>query len=139
MKTLGISGAVWLMLVSVSACSSPPVLPDRSAPAVKAQEARLAKVIGADPLMVGGPAACKVRLLGQQGGAFFVWADCTAVAPIQPGDLSHTSTSAPVRVDGSKVTMPADGGGYSESLRKIFPTDLANYVVDNPSSPELRP
>jgi hypothetical protein len=60
-------------------------------------------------------------------------------ASTEPGDSAHTSTSTPVRVDGSKVTKPADGGGYSESLRKIFPTDLANYVVDNPSSPELRP
>lgn len=78
---------------------------------------------------VGG---CTVRLLGRQGTASFVWAKCDA------RDSSY-STSMPLRVIGPKITKPVDDAGFSDSVRKMFPQDLADYVVANQDSPSLRP
>ena len=133
MKKLRFVGALSLMLISVSACSSgPPDLPDRASPSVKAEEARLAVLLGADTSIVDAPGVCKVRLLGQEAGVSFVWALCQAVPP------ATTGVSAPFRVSGSKVTK-TQLGDYEGGVRKMFPEDLADFVIDNPSSPELRP
>ena len=59
-------------------------------------------------------------------------ADCQAL------DSSY-STFGAVRVEGSKVTKSGDGAAHSETVRKMFPEDLAEFVLHNPSSPELRP
>ena len=126
--------ATVLVLISVTGCSAgPPVLPDRAAPAVKAEEARLATLLGADSSILGVPGVCTVRLLGQQAGAPFVWAQCVAPGPI------GTAASLPLRVDGAKVTMAADGAAYSETVREMFPENLADFVLNNQDSPELRP
>jgi hypothetical protein len=122
------------MLVSVGACSSrQPDLPDRSDPAVRAEEARIAALLGADPSILGGPGECRVRLLGQEAGASFVWATCAAVDP------PHTGISAPLRVDDAEVTVPGDGAAFSQTVREMFPEALADFVLDNPDSPEVRP
>ena len=126
--------AVTLLLVSISGCSSrQPELPDRAAPAVKAEEARIAALLGADTSIVGEPCVCKVRLLGQEAGASFVWAECQAVDP------PYSAVSAPLRVDDSKVTMPGDGAAFSVSVGEMFPKDLADFVLNNQESPEVRP
>lgn len=123
-----------LVLVSVAGCSShQPELPDRAAPAVKAEEARIAALLGADTSILGQPGACKVRLLGQKAGASFVWATCNALGP------PHTAISAPLRVDGSKVTMPGDGAAFSDTVCEMFPKDLADFVLNNQDSREVRP
>ena len=125
--------AVSLVLVSVSGCSSRHLeLPDRAAPAVKAEEARIAALLGADTSILGEPGVCKVRLLGQKAGASFVWAECDALDP------PYSAISAPLRVDDSKVTMPGDGAAFSETVREMFPGDLADFVLNNQDSPEVR-
>ncbi len=131
MRTWGFAGAIVLLLTSVSACSSPPVLPDRTNPAVKAEEARLARLLGADRSILGEPGVCTVRLLGQRAGASFVWAHCAAPVP------QGTAASLPLRIDGSKVTIPEDGEGFADSVRQMFPTDLAEFVLEEGCSPEL--
>jgi hypothetical protein len=125
--------AVSLVLTFGSACSSPPpVLPDRTSPTVKAEEARLAKVVGADTSLIAGPGVCKIRLMGQKAGASFVYAECTAIAPIEPGASEHTASAGPLRVDGSKVTQAGDGtSGECPALYDIFPKDLADYVCED--------
>ena len=133
MKARGFVAAVSLVLISVSGCSSgPPELPDRADPAVKVEEARLATLLGADTSILGEPGVCTVRLLGQQAGATFVWAYCQAL------ESSH-ATSLPLRIDGSTVTKPGDGAANEPTLRKMFPEDLAEFVLNNHDSPELRP
>jgi hypothetical protein len=126
--------ALPLALAVVAGCSSgQPELPDRSAASVRAEEARIAEVLGADSSVVGGPSECRVRLLGQESGASFVWAECKGLEP------PHTAVSTPLRVDGSKVTMPGDGAAFPHTVRELFPKELADFVLKNPGSPELRP
>ncbi|GAA3695130.1 hypothetical protein GCM10022224_070850 [Nonomuraea antimicrobica] len=43
----------------------------------------------------------------------------------------------PVQVDGDQVRKPADGAGYTESVKRLFPRDLADAVLDEPE--RLRP
>jgi hypothetical protein len=135
MRALGIAAVASLMLVSLSACSNPPALPDRSTPAVKAEEARLASLLGADTSVIGGPSLCKVRLLGQETGASFVWALCQGLGPHSVG----TGISAPMRVVGTNVTIPQDGGAYGDSVRTMFPEDLAEFVLKNAGTPAVLP
>lgn len=134
MRTWTFVVAASLALGSVSGCSgSDPELPDRAAQAVRAEEARIAAVLGADTSLLGEPGVCAVRLLGQRDGASFVWANCEGVDP------PYTGISAPIRVDDSGVSVPGDGAAFSESVREMFPHDLADFVLNNPDSPELRP
>ena len=134
MKARGFVAAVLLVLMSVTGCSAgPPVLPDRAGPAVTAEEARLAVLIGADTSILGAPAVCTVRLLGQQAGASFVWALCGLPGP--PG----SAASLPLRVDGSKVTKPGDGSMYAASVRQMFPADLAEFVIKNTGTSAVLP
>ena len=132
MKPWKFAAVMTLVLAFVSGCSSPPVLPDRAAPAVKAEEARLATLLSADQSVLGVPGVCTVRLLGQQAGASFVWANCEA------RDSSYR-TSVPLRVDGSKVTKPGMGAAFSDTVREMFPEDLAEFVLNNQDSPLVRP
>ena len=132
MKAWKAVGAVSLALVFVSGCSSHPVLPDRAAPAVKAEEARIEAILGADLSVLGVPGTCKVRLLGQQGEASIVMADCKALK-------SDYATYGPKRVDGARVTQAADGPGAFLTVRQMFPEDLADLVLEDPDSPEMRP
>ena len=134
MKARGFVAAGSLVLISVSGCSSgPPGPPDRAAPAVKAEEARIAALLGADTSILGEPGVCTVRLLGQQAGASFVWALCVAPGPI------GSAASLPLRVDGSKVTKPGDGSMYAESVRQMFPADLAEFVIKNTGTSAVLP
>ena len=134
MKARGFVAAGTLVLISVSGCSSgPPGPPDRAAPAVKAEEARIAALLGADTSILGEPGVCTVRLLGQQAGASFVWALCVASGPI------GSAVSLPLRVDGSKVTKPGDGSMYAESVRQMFPADLAELVIKNTGTSAVLP
>ena len=132
MKVWKFVAVISLVLPIVSGCSSPPVLPDRAAPAVKAEETRLAALLSADQSVLGVPGVCTVRLLGQQAGASFVWANCDAL------DSSY-ATSLPLRVDGSEVTKPGMGAAFSPTVREMFPEDLADFVLNNQNSPEVRP
>jgi hypothetical protein len=134
MKASKLIVAVSLVLVSMAGCSSrQPHLPDRAAPAVKAEEARIAALLGADTSILGEPGVCQVRLLGQKARASFVWASCDALDP------PYTAISAPLRVDDSKVRMPGDGAAFADTVREMFPEDLAEFVLNNPDSPEVRP
>jgi len=72
-------------------------------------------------------------LLGQQAGASFVWALCTAPGPI------GTAVSLPLRVDGSTVTKPGDGSMYAESVRQMLPADLAEFVIKNTGTSAVLP
>ena len=125
--------AAMLVLAFVSGCSSGPVvLPDRADPEVKAEETRIATLLNANWTLLGEPSVCTVRLLGQQSGASFVWAKCDA-------RNSSSSASVPPRVIGPKVNRPRDGAAVSDSVRELFPEDLADYVIANQGSPDVRP
>jgi len=125
--------AVILVTAFMLGCSSQPVvLSDRAAPAVKAEETRIAALLSDKWTLLGVPSVCTVRLLGQQAGASFVWANCDARD-------SPSGMSVPLRVVGPKVTRPSDGAAFSDTVRELFPEALANYVIANQGSPNVRP
>ncbi|WP_146604005.1 hypothetical protein [Micromonospora deserti] len=119
---------IGLMVGLMFGCSEPPYqLPDRSTPEVQAEEQRLAALL--PDRLLWGPGTCEVRLLGSEGSSSFAWASCemTPTANGQPGGVS-----LPVRVDGTRVTEPADGAGYADSVKRMFPQRLADAVLDEP-------
>jgi len=63
----------------------------------------------------------------------FVWATCESPDP------PNTAASLPIRIDGAKLTLAGDGAVYSETVREMFPEDLADLVLNNPDSPDVRP
>ncbi len=65
--------------------------------------------------------------------AWFVWATCEIVDP------PHGGMSAPMRVSGRDITVAADGAAFPQSLREMFPEGLADFVLSNPDSLEMRP
>ena len=81
---------------------------------------RLAAVVGDSE----GGASCEVRLLGEADGASFVWAHCA-------GGRLGGARSLPLRIDGTKVTEPQDGSGYSDDVRRTFPEGLAELVLND--------
>lgn len=104
-------------------------LPDRDSPAVRAEEARIAAVLSADtsgtllsPPLEALP-ECRVRLLRAVGETRYVFAECTA---------GRAGVSVPLALVGRTVMAPSDGSEYSPSLRRIFPSDLAEAVLDDP-------
>lgn len=117
----------------VSGCSEAPYeLPDRDTPAVQAEEKRLAAHL--PEKLLWGPGTCKVRLLGKEDSSSFAWASC-AMTPT--ADIRSGGVSMPVRVDGDQVRKPEDGGGYAESVKRMFPSRLADAVLQEPDG--LRP
>ncbi len=121
--------AVLVLGASLSACSDDKpsfALPDRADPAVRAEEARVAAVLAADtsgrllsrPLQ--GRPECAVRLLREDGATDYVFARCTA---------GPEGLVAPVKVTGTVVTVPDDGAGYTASLKRLFPADIAAALI----------
>jgi hypothetical protein len=133
MRVLRQVALISLVVALGAGCSSRPVvLPDRTDPEVKAEEARIATMLISGWHLLGEPSDCKVRLLGQKAKASFVWATCDARD-------SSSSASMPLRVIGPKVNKPGDGAAFSDTVRELFPADLAEYVIANQDSPSLRP
>jgi hypothetical protein len=125
---------VGVVLAGLTAgCSEPPYpLADRSTPAVRDEERRITTVLRNDARWAGS--TCRVRLLGREGSSSFAWADCET--PATAGTPAG-GESLPLAVDGEKVTSPADGAGYADSVRRMFPPRLADKVLSDPES--LRP
>jgi hypothetical protein len=109
-------------------CSSCGVLwwhvPAQDDPDVRGQAERIGKLLAADPSLSGGEpdATCRVRILGQDDDATFVWAGCSA-----PGGYAMTS---PVRVEGDRVMTPWDGSRYEADVERLFPPALARMILD---------
>ena len=119
----------------IAGCGTSVSLPDRSNPAVEAEEARLALLLETtDDSWIPKPRDCMVRLLGQDGSISYVWAFCQGpelVAGERPAE------SVPARIDGDHVSQPRDGSLYAEDVETMFPGDLAAAILD--SDPRLFP
>ena len=101
-------------------------LPQRT-PEVAAEEARVVALLeqrrGA--ASDGLKTTCAVRILEIDGATTYAWSSCTSV------DANGVSggASAPIRIDGDEIQAPADGGGYADSVREMFPERLAEEVL----------
>jgi hypothetical protein len=118
----------WLVVLLLAVgCAGPDSfpLPDRSDPVVRREEARIAKVVAADRSgrVLPSTGTCEVRLLRRVDDVDYAWADCTSAI---------TGVSLPVRVEGARVQVPEDGSRYDDSLRELFPDDIADALLDDP-------
>ena len=94
-------------------------------PEVVAEEARIVALL--EGQADSGSTTCAVRILGIEGQSTYAWTTCMSVGA--SGDTS--GTSVPIRVDGSTVRGPSDGGGYADSVRALFPDRVADAVLDD--------
>lgn len=99
-------------------------LPDRSEPAVPVEERIVAAAAGAPGAVYGTGATCEARLLGRTDTASYAWVVC---------NYQGSETSAPVRVDGDRVTVPGDGSRYAEDIEEMFPDGLADLILSSRS------
>ena len=116
--------------VLVPGCQSSWRLPDEGDPSVVQEEQRLAALLGTSDDVLGVPGGdCDVRLLGRDGETAYAWAHCESA--------DAGSASVPVRVDGDSVRQPGDGAQYSDDVRALFPSRLADEILERPD--RLRP
>ncbi|MCU1455248.1 MAG: hypothetical protein JWN46_3394 [Acidimicrobiales bacterium] len=118
-----------LGLASCGSSASSYRLAGRSEPGVRTEEARITLLLERSRAVIVPPGRCRVRLLGRAGAASFVWAFCTYGR--------DSGVSVPLRIDGTRVTVPGDGSFYSPSVRRMFPRGLADLALAHDD--KLRP
>jgi hypothetical protein len=126
---------VGLAVAGAAACGGLPYdLPERT-PRIAAEEARVAALLERheSESWGGRSGACSVRILGMGDATTFAWGHCTFPTPETP----EAGVSTVYRIDGDQVRGPQDGAGYGDSLRSMFPEDLASAVLEDPD--RLRP
>lgn len=108
-------------------------VPSQDDPATKQQARQVARLLEADPYLSDGypNATCKVRVLGRDDEATYVWAACGA--PIPGG--GRYGTEQPVRVEGEQVMTMRPGETNDDDVREMFPPALAEMVLDR--APEV--
>ncbi len=119
----------------LACCSVAPELADPNSPEVRADAQRIATLLRGD--LAGSPepaglyahSDCSVTILRIAGETSWAQADCTWPADVNDG--VEGAWSGPIRVDGDRVNFPEDGSGYPASIERMFPADLAAYVLDH--------
>jgi hypothetical protein len=127
--------AVVLALAGAAGCGGQRYeVPERT-PRVAAEEARVAALLERheSESWGGRSGTCSVRVLGMEGATTFAWAHCTFPTAESP----DAGVSTAYRIDGDEVRGPLDGAGYGDSIRSMFPGELASAVLENPD--RLRP
>lgn len=115
-------------MVAGLACTPGWVLPDRSDPAVQAEEKRVATLLETTGAVLTKPGGeCNVRLLGREGTTSYVWALCSR--PLPGRQEEGVSVAARVRPDG--VDLPEDGSRYGDSVHELFPRGLAQLILND--------
>jgi hypothetical protein len=79
---------------------------------------------------------CSVRILGMDGASTFAWAICLFPASTD-GTVPLSGVSTAYRIDGTSVRTPQDGAGFADSIRSMFPEELARAVLED--ADRLRP
>jgi len=113
------------MLLSLAACSdekrgSSFELPERDRHATSVEQ-RLAPLIEKSQRGSNGPGECKLRFLGEKNDTTWVWANCRW--------LPSSGIGGPFRIVGKEVTGSKDGSEYDDSVRQLFPYDLAEAIL----------
>lgn len=120
-----------LTAAALAACSSETFEPPTRTPDIAAEERRVAALLeqparGAGPVARGG---CSVRILGIDRTTTYAWRNCEFR---DPSGVS-SGVSGPVRVDGTVVRSPADGAGYDDSIRELFPVEMTDAILEHRS------
>lgn len=89
----------------------------------------MATLLAAPGVVVRSGGRCAVRLLGTDGGTSFAFVSCS-------GDNGE-GAGVPVRVEGDRVRIPEDGGGYTDDVEEMFPKGIAELILER--SPLISP
>ena len=118
-----VAALVLPMFAGVIRWLTPTDLPERSDPAVLAEERRLEGLVEATPLFtdLGAGIDCRVRLLRSEPPTSWAWTVCVS-------DTPQASYAVPFRVDGDQVTYP-DPVDADKDVRRMFPPDLADVAL----------
>ncbi|WP_076260576.1 hypothetical protein [Intrasporangium flavum] len=122
-----VAALVLPMFVGVFRWLSPSDLPDRSDPAVLAEERRLEGLVEGTPLFteLGAGIDCRVRLLRSEPPTSWAWTVCVS-------DTSPATYAVPFRVDGDQVSYP-DTADAEQQVRQMFPPDLVDVALGSPN------
>jgi hypothetical protein len=112
-----------LACVVLPACSGESFQPPARTAAIVAEETRVADLLEQAADAPGG--GCAVRILGVDGPTTYAWATCV----FRDAEGRESGSSIPIRVDGTAVLTPVDGGGYVDSIRAMFPERMAEAVL----------
>jgi len=123
------------LAMTIGGCSADRFVPPAPSAVIRAEEARLAPLIEGSQrsAFMSGPGHCSVRVLGISGSTSFAWADCS----FSSGQGIDSAVSTAFRIDGTTVRAPRDGNEYADSIRRMFPHDMAEAILKRPD--ELRP
>ena len=95
----------------------------------------------------GGEMRCAYLQLGQRNDRVFLNTACVEFARVADSVIEGSGRAGPVAlrvvVDGDSVVIrdheiPEDGGGHAESVRRIFPPDVASRIFSAPVADTLR-
>ena len=125
---------LWIVLTAsaLAGCSGETFEPLARTPQVAAEETRVAarleqRARGTGPVPEGG---CDVRILGIDGPTTYAWSTCT----FRDASGVWSGVSEPVRVKGTDVRSPTPGAGYDDSVRELFPAEMANAIFEDQNS-----
>ena len=121
-----------LTAAALAGCSGETFEPLARTPEVAAEETRFAarleqRARGTGPVPDGG---CAVRILRIDGPTTYAWSTCK----FRDASGVMSGVSGPVRVEGTDVRSPTDGAGYDDSVRELFPAEIANAIFEDQNS-----
>jgi hypothetical protein len=95
-------------------------LPERDEHVISLEQ-RLGTLIEKSQRGTNSPGQCTVRVLGEQKDTVWVWANCRW--------LPAGAVGGPFRIDVKTVTPTKDGSEYDDSVRKLFPYEMAEAIL----------
>ncbi|MEL4356696.1 MULTISPECIES: hypothetical protein [unclassified Luteococcus] len=104
-------------------------IPDPDSAELRAESARVAQLASQQQHPTGSQCAAKV--LRVEAAITWAWVTYRGWQSSNDGWV-EAGWSAPVRVDGLRVEVPADGSDYPRSVKKLMPWDLARLALRNP-------
>ena len=123
-----------LTAAALAGCSGETFEPPARTPEVAAEETRVAARLEQHGRSTGFPhgvdGGCAVRILRIDGPVTYAWSTCM----FRDASGAWSGVSGPVRVEGTDVRSPTDGAGYDDTVRELFPAEIANAILEDPNS-----
>ena len=123
-----------LTAAALAGCSGETFEPPARTPEVAAEETRVAVRLEQHGRSTGFPhgvdGGCAVRILRIDGPVTYAWSKCM----FSDASGGMSGVSGPVRVEGTDVRRTADGGDYDESVRELFPAQIADAILEDRNS-----
>lgn len=126
-----VTGAVLGALTLLAGCAPQVTLADPGQPQVLEERNRIIRLLSTDLGDHRTPGVCQVKVLRHEGQTTWAFATCSMAAkdPASP----RPRWADFLRVDGDRVRYAQGGAAYEESLRVLFPKDLADWALAHPT------